>query len=62
MEVTCLNLVLVRICNRKKENKTKQKTMTKKFLEYLLTYLLTQIVKEMKISVEQGMHGGNNIK
>ena len=43
-----MNLVLVRIWNTRIKNDNKRIPL------YILAYLLTQIVKELKISVEQG--------
>ncbi len=47
MEVTCLNLVLVRIWKEEYSDKTR-------IPANLLAYLLTLIVNELKISVGQG--------
>jgi hypothetical protein len=47
---TCLNLLIVRIRNKNKKNKDKRRIPT-----YLLANLLTLIIKELKISIEQGM-------
>ena len=48
MEVTCLNLVLIRIWKKYYNNDNRRLST------HLLTYILTLIIKELKISVEQG--------
>ena len=51
MEVTCTNLVLVRIWKKIKNDKRRKEVTIGKVAAHLC---LTLIIKELKISVEQG--------